>query len=220
MSAPGQAVLVVAPHADDESIGCGGTLARLGGAGWTIHAVLVTAAPERANRLAEYRLAAGELGIAATEFLGYGEQQIPDDPALVRRLHGVLQRVRPGLVLVPHGAELDRDHRAANRLVRAALWMVHQCGGWPVPALWEYEIWSSMQRPDVLVDISAYVERKRAAILGYGSQMAIRDYASAALGLNAFRACMHGAGRGFCEAFTTPSLPGHPHLKSPCIHLA
>ncbi len=212
--------LVIAPHADDESIGCGGTLCRLGAAGWRLSAILITVPSEGAERLREYQYAASGLGIGATEFLDYPEQQVPEDPALVSRLYASLRTLAPDLVLVPHGTEDDPDHRMLNRLIRAALWMAHRCDARPVPTLWEYEVWTPLQRPDLLVDITAFAERKRTAIAGYRSQMAIRDYAGAALGLNAYRACMSARGHGFCEAFATPGLPGQQERKDACIPLA
>jgi LmbE family N-acetylglucosaminyl deacetylase len=212
--------LVIAPHADDESIGCGGTIARLSDAGWRVNAVVATEAAGREGRLNEYQCAAEGLGIADTEFLSYPEQQVPESPALSQRLYTLLQGLQPALVLAPHGEELDRDHQVLNRHVHAALRMVHWCQSWPVPLLWEYEIWTSLRKPDLLVDITSRVERKRAAILGYRSQMAIRDYASAAIGLNSHRACMLGRGRGYCEAFAAPTLPGQPDTRQPCILLA
>lgn len=37
-------VLIVAPHPDDEVLGCGGTIARLGQEGFDIHVLIVTTA--------------------------------------------------------------------------------------------------------------------------------------------------------------------------------
>lgn len=220
MTATPATALVIAPHADDESIGCGGTIARLSDAGWRVKVVVVTQSAESDGRMGEYRRAAKELGIADTEFLSYSEQQVPEDPSLASWLYTTLRRLEPALLLAPHGYELDRDHRALNRLVHAALWMVHHCDGRPVPPLWEYEVWTGLRRPDLLIDITSHVERKRTAILSYRSQMAIRDYASGALGLNAYRACMFGHGHGYCEAFAAPTLLGQQDMRQTCIPLA
>ena len=35
------AALIVAAHPDDEVLGCGGTAARLAGAGWQVHVLLL-----------------------------------------------------------------------------------------------------------------------------------------------------------------------------------
>lgn len=209
--------LAIAPHADDEAIGCGGTLARLSDAGWRVQVVLMTRPAEGAARMAEARAAAAQLGTAYMLCLDCPEQGIPEEPALAARLHGALERLSPDLVFAPHAGEMDADHRAANRLVRAALRMRHLCDARPVPALWEYEIWTALARPDLIVDISAQAPRKRAAINAYRSQLRARDYTAAALGLNAYRAAMLGRGRGHAEAFLVPELPGQQGKERACI---
>jgi N-acetylglucosamine malate deacetylase 1 len=214
---PAVSAVVLAPHADDESIGCGGTLLRLHKAAVEITVVLLTRPEPFEIRRQEHAAATALLGVARVEELGYPEQALPEDPDAVALLYRLFCELGPALVLAPHANEMDRDHRTANRLARAALEMLVACGGEP-PTLWEYEIWTALSQPTLVVDVTAVAEAKRSAILAYASQLARHDHVAGALGLNAYRACTLGSGRGFAEAFMAPALRG-ARKEAACIPL-
>jgi N-acetylglucosamine malate deacetylase 1 len=193
--------LVVAPHADDETFACGGTIARLRDAGRHVEVVVVTEPAEATQRWREFLAAMQILGVAHTRRLGLPEQELNDNPELVVELERIVRACRPTLVLAPHEREFDNDHRVVNRAVRAALFLVRLYEPELQPKLWEYEVWTSLEKPDLLVDITAQVAMKKAAITCYVSQLSDRDYGSATLGLNAFRGCMSGRGTGHAEGF-------------------
>ncbi len=217
MSAQVLSAVVLAPHADDESIGCGGTLARLRRGGVRLAVVLLTRPEPFELREQEHAAAMSLLGVSRLEELGYAEQGLPEDPTAVVALHGILRELSAGLLLVPHAKEMDRDHRTTNRLAHAALGMLQACGG-ELPTVWEYEVWTAIESPTLVVDVTTVAEEKRAAILCYGSQLAVRDYAAGALGLNAYRACTLGMGRGYAEAFAVPIVCGK-RQEATCIPL-
>lgn len=213
--------LVVAPHADDEAIGCGGTLLALAAQHVRVEVLLVTRPEPLDRRSREHEAALRTLGAHAGPCLDYPQQRFTADGDAVRRVVDALLRLRPTLVLAPHRLELDRDHREAHRLVHAALRAYQWLGGTP-PTVWEYEVWTAIAYPHLLVDITALAERKREAIACYPSQLAEHDYAAAALGLNAYRAGMLGRGRGACEAFAQPTAlaPEPPRcLEDLCTRL-
>lgn len=188
--------LVVVPHPDDESLGCGGLLALLGDAGVEIHAALVTdgtashpnsrrfdADARRALRDAEWRaaLACLGLGAAATHRLGCpdGSVPVPGDPRfdpVLGDLRALLDAIDPQLVLLPWQRDPHPDHRASHALVRAAL-----KGRASSPRCLEYIVWAGERgaaddlpsRPEARcwhLDISAARERKRCAIAAHRSQ--------------------------------------------------
>lgn len=119
MSRP--AALVVAPHADDESIGCGGTLVALAERGFDVEVLLVTRPEPVGRRREEHAAALRTLGARSGPGLELPQQRIVADEAAVAGVLAVLRRLRPALVLAPHRLELDRDHRETHRIVTAAL---------------------------------------------------------------------------------------------------
>ncbi len=200
-------VLVLSPHPDDESIGCGGTLRRHIVEGDVVHAIFLTSgekgghgcAPEKIRHIREQeaRVACGILGIAQIEFYHAPDGALQATKSLVDRLRGKLQSWQPDLVYLPHQREMHTDHQATVRLTKRAL------VGLPKPGrVLLYEIWTPLQAIDEIVDISDYVETKRAAILAYESQCAVMSFDAAILGLNRYRGEMHSwPGGDYAEIF-------------------
>jgi len=208
-------IVVLAPHMDDEVIGCGGTLARHIGCGSQVTVVFLTdgrgggaagnaAAGEAsiaATRKHEAQLALAELGIMKMVFLDAEDGRLDANADLVDALRSALVAARPDIVYLPFFLEEHPDHRAASALLSEAVSgasMSFQCHG--------YEVWTPLF-PNCLVRIDETVEAKRRAIGHYQSQLAEADYLHTALGLNAYRssALVDGECR-FAEAFYAVSL--------------
>ncbi|WP_027460712.1 PIG-L deacetylase family protein [Deinococcus murrayi] len=130
-------VWVVAPHPDDEALGCGGLLAALGEAEREVWALLLSdggashpASPacsrERlaAARLAEWRSGLAALGVPAerTRTLGLPDGELSrHGEALTRGARTALGEAPPGTLLLPWARDPHPDHRAAwTPLLRAA----------------------------------------------------------------------------------------------------
>jgi N-acetylglucosamine malate deacetylase 1 len=192
-------VLVVSPHPDDEAIGCGGTVLRHVDAGDDAHVVFLTSGEAGVRgadpgttlrqREAEALAAAGVLALSSVEFWRFPDGRLRASTALVGRLLEHLSRLQPAVVYVPHAAEMHPDHRAAARAVRAAVRSLP--AGIPRPDVLMFEIWTPLQRLDVIVDITPFVDVKRRTIDAHGSQCALVDFAEAVLGLNRYRGELH-----------------------------
>lgn len=204
---PRHDLLVVAPHHDDESIGCGGLLARQADRGWICGVVFVfapldeagAAVSHEANRYAEAREAARILRISTIESIGLPGRTRVDAADLSWQLVGVMRRMRPTVLLVPHSKERDPEHRVVHRAALEASWLsrtrLRGDLGTPMSAIGVilgYEVWTPIGRPQFTVDIAPYLETKVAAIRAYESQCETRDYAVAAAGLARYRGVMHG----------------------------
>src|SRR5947208_7699287 len=75
----GERLLVLAPHPDDEVIGCGGLLALHLAEGRKVHVVVATdgaQAGDAVQRRSESRAAVALLGDATIEFLGYPDREL------------------------------------------------------------------------------------------------------------------------------------------------
>jgi LmbE family N-acetylglucosaminyl deacetylase/glycosyltransferase involved in cell wall biosynthesis len=117
--------LVLAPHFDDEVLGCGGLLAQLAAAGATVCVLFLTDGGGGREAVADrdsYRLrrrqealaAAAVLGIAGCDFLDLPDGGLAQH--LAQAADGVRQALlgqRPELLLCPSPLEVTADHRAA-----------------------------------------------------------------------------------------------------------
>lgn len=130
-----QKVLAVFPHADDETVTCGGTLRRLADAGVTVTLLLLTAG-ERGNprgmvdpmlksiRHAEVERAARILGISRVIYEDFGDGRLQQQAQrVVSSISAAIDDVRPDLIVTYDLSGLDGhdDHVACSELVTAHL---------------------------------------------------------------------------------------------------
>jgi N-acetylglucosamine malate deacetylase 1 len=195
-------IVVLAPHMDDEVIGCGGTIARHIAAGSEVSVIFLTDGRRAgdavgATRKGEARRALQELGVQQIEFLDAADGGLMEAAAaLAGSLRAHLQRIQPALVYLPFFLEEHPDHRAASLLLLEAMrgvQLTFRCHG--------YEVWTPLF-PNCLVRIDEALETKKRSLTHYQSQLAKSDYLHTALGLNAYRSnAFLGETCRFAEAF-------------------
>jgi LmbE family N-acetylglucosaminyl deacetylase len=205
----GWRVLVVAPHPDDESIGCGGAICLHHDRGDRVVVVFLTSGerglpetpPEqvRAIREVESEGAAEVLRVDRIEFLRLPDSELSAHiGTAARSLRRVLQAFKPDRIYLPHPDEIHPDHRATVPIVRAALAPLPRRSG--LPELLGYEIWTALAQVDSAEDISGVMGRKLQAIRRYQSQLACYRYDHAARALARYRGIMHAQVR-YAEAY-------------------
>jgi LmbE family N-acetylglucosaminyl deacetylase len=198
-------VLVLAPHADDEVLGVGGTLALHALQGDEVHVLVVFDGAqglpiqgEARVRREEALAGAAHLGIGPYTFWDYPENHEPSNEQLAvaaARLEEHLRRVAPAIVYAPWRGEQHRDHRSLAQAARAALSNAKFDG-----QAWAYEVWTPLAATR-LVDVTSTFERKLAALAEHRSQLAHTDLVRMTSGLSALRAALL-PGRDRCaEAF-------------------
>lgn len=142
--------LIVAPHPDDETLGCGGVICKKISAGAEVRFVFVTdgssshtlaAGPDALRRLRneEALEAARRLGVGPDHvaFLDFADGHAADHVSeITRDLTGVLQASRPQSVYVVHCGDPTPDHRAVFASVTAAI----RAFGEPL-TVFEYPVW-------------------------------------------------------------------------------
>lgn len=205
-------VLVVSPHPDDESIGCGGTLRLHARDGDEVRIVFLTSgeaggfdvispqelALQREQEAAE---AARILGVEEIEFWHQPDSMLRVNNALVRRLAQTLRTWNPDVVYAPHAHEDSPDHRAGCRLVRRAVASLDGEGARPDCRF--FEVWTPIRRIDEIVDISETLDDKLEAIRAHRSQCDIMRFDDAARGLARYRGEMHlWPGGDYAEVFS------------------
>ena len=169
--------LVVAPHPDDETLGCGGTLLKLKARGVSVHWLIITTiegvpgfsdarVQKRAQEIGQVAAEYGfdgvhkcELPTARLDTLGKGE--------LVGAVAEVISQLKPDTLLLPYRNDVHSDHASvfdavvsATKAFRAPF----------VKAIYAYETLSETDfglrpddrgfRPNLYEDISGYLDQK------------------------------------------------------------
>jgi LmbE family N-acetylglucosaminyl deacetylase len=206
----GECLLVLAPHPDDEVIGCGGLVALHLRERRKVHVVVATdgaQAGDAAQRQSESRTALASLGDATIEFLRFPDRNLADARELDDRISAILREWKPDLIAVPSPLEIHPDHVALSRafcdLIARDASLFADLGAARVAF---YEV-SAPLRPNALVDITSVADVKYAAIAMHTSQSAMRDYTSYARGLNTWRTMTLPPHVKFAEAYWTTPLP-------------
>jgi N-acetylglucosamine malate deacetylase 1 len=201
-------VMIIAPHPDDEAIGCGGAIILHRQRGDQVKLVFLTsgecgikgmaAAEVMAMREAEAHQAARILDAPDPAFLRLPDQGVADNVVTgISRLAELVTTVQPDLMYLPHEAEAHPDHQAAMKLVRGVI----DAGAAPTkPELRVYEVWTPMEHYGWPEDITPVMARKLAAIRCYQSQLKDFRYDRAVRGLNAYRGILAGGCR-YAEVF-------------------
>jgi LmbE family N-acetylglucosaminyl deacetylase/glycosyltransferase involved in cell wall biosynthesis len=206
----GERLLVLAPHPDDEVIGCGGLIALHLREKRPVHVVVATDgahAGDGAQREAESRAALALLGDATIEFLRFPDRNLENASELDARLAVILREWKPDLIAVPSPLEIHPDHIALSRAFCDLIARDPSLfADLAVARVAFYEV-SAPLRPNALVDITSAADAKYAAIEAHASQGAIRDYTSYARGLNSWRAMTLPTRVKFAEGYWTTSLP-------------
>ena len=204
----GKRVLVLAPHPDDETIGCGGSLALHIAAGDPVKVVFLTNGAkgdmtgrfERqfylSLRQEEARKACDCLGRMELEFWPYEDRELGVSPGVQERIGETLKIYAPDLVYVPSPLEFHPDHRAASAfLCRAVQLYDRSCD------IAFCEI-SQPLRVNRLVDITSVLKQKTRALRIYQSQLDERPYDEVAIALNRFRSMTLPEGVTHAEGFS------------------
>jgi LmbE family N-acetylglucosaminyl deacetylase len=148
--------IVFAPHPDDETLGCGGTIARRTELGARTSVIVMTdgcmshhqfmpADELAALREEECRQACSCLGVEPGDlhFLGFGDAHLEasrDHAGL--EVRAILDDTRPEIVYVPSAMDPPQDHALTNTIVHAAL---REFGG--AVRVYEYPVWLWDQWP-------------------------------------------------------------------------
>lgn len=201
-------LLVLAPHPDDEVIGCGGLIAAHRALGSAVYVVVMTdggkgdptgaaaGASYSELRRNEAREAARRIGGAEIEFLLHPDGALAASAGAVDDLVRILDARRPATIAFPSPFEIHPDHRATALHLAAALPAVGVR-----PELLAYEIGGFMPA-NLLLDVTRFAERKADAIRAYASQLAHMDIPAKVGALNLARTVnIADAGVTACEAY-------------------
>jgi LmbE family N-acetylglucosaminyl deacetylase len=192
-----QRVVVVAPHPDDETLGCGGAIALMCARGYDVKVLVISDGTGSHPNSQQYpapmlRSLRSQETIAALELLGIKDRSLitflnlpdgavptitlPTFQAAKLRCQHYLQQTLPDTIFIPWRADPHADHRATWQLIQAAILSLGIS-----PQLIEYPIWdwdfqqrksSDLDRiSGWRLDISQVLTLKKQAIATYESQL-------------------------------------------------
>ena len=201
LKASNKTAMVFAPHQDDETLGCGGTIALKRSQEVPVKVVFITdgryGRPDwiEAEKIVQFRQQEAEtalniLGVESSDTYFIGEtdgtlSQLSDQQRqkLISRLSEILKSSRPQEVYVPHFQDGHPDHEATFDLVQAAIahsGLQTELFQYPIWAFWYNPLASKLNRGDLTnayrVSITPVREQKKQAIESYKSQLPSLPY--------------------------------------------
>ncbi len=188
--------VVVAPHPDDETLGCGGAIALLRSLGVDVRVLVISdgtlshpnsqkfpAAALQALRFGETLIAMSVLGVDANDvtFLGLPDGSIPipgsaEITSAVAACRLYLAQIAPQIIFLPWRYDPHPDHRATWNLIYTACRQLSLSSRLIEYPIWD---WDEEQRGNLpqqqkvkswRLDINTVVELKQQAIAAYRSQ--------------------------------------------------
>ncbi|KAF7774150.1 GlcNAc-PI de-N-acetylase [Pseudoalteromonas sp. MSK9-3] len=170
-------VAVIAPHPDDETLGCGGTILKHLAAGDEVHWIIVTQINEEIGfskdrisaRKCEIKQVADAYKMTSYLWLEHVATTLSSDTLgdLIGDLSEVINRLKPDQLYVPYPGDVHSDHGVVFNAVSAC----SKSFRYPfIKKICCYETLSETEfainpmnpvfKPNLFVDISEHVERK------------------------------------------------------------
>lgn len=212
-------ILVVAPHPDDETLGCGGTLLRHKSDGDILHWLIMTKITiesgysqaqidDRKNIISKVSESYGFDSVFQAEFPTTTLDVVPMK-SLVEYVSTVFNKVKPETVYIPFNGDVHTDHRYVFDAVSACVKpfrypFVKSVMAYQTLSETEYNIQpgSCGFKPNVWVDISENLEKKIKIMHMYSGEMGKHPFPRSEENLRA-QAMLEGAraGKDFAEGF-------------------
>lgn len=201
-------VLILAPHPDDEALGCGGAIALYSSGGAEVRLAVISDGkallPESTDRdsnivearKAEALNASGILGIEKTYFLGFPDGELKENIADIKiRLEDIIKEFHPDIIFSPSLLDYHKDHMAVSI---AVIELSAKIQGIKIAF---YEVYETI-RFNLLVDITNVMDIKRKAVMSYEVSLlnCPEIFFESIKGLNRFRS-FYTRQEGYYEAF-------------------
>lgn len=189
--------MVFSPHQDDETLGCGGMIARKREQGIPVVVTFLTDGrgshgvdPHIQNKIINIRkqeslTALNILGVEPSEIHFLDKQDgtlkdlnLEEKQQTISQICELLQRYQPGEVYVPHHKDCHKDHEATYDLVKEA---IAQAGitvellQYPIWVFWRAPLFILLKLQDIAaayrLSIKSVQDKKKRAISAYPSQL-------------------------------------------------
>ena len=184
-------ILVLAPHADDETLGMGGTIKKLSSAGHDIFVAVLTGHGETPHPIwpeatwdivrNESKKACSHLGVKELIFKNLPAACLDHHPAweVNKIISDIIISINPEEIYIPYDYDLHKDHNAISYAANVAT-RPYLKENKNIKRILAYEILSETNlshpymkpafHPNVYIDISSTIQDKISAFKYYSSQ--------------------------------------------------
>jgi bacillithiol biosynthesis deacetylase BshB1 len=177
-------ILCFGAHPDDVEIGMAGTIRRHVDLGFKVGICDLTMAELSSNgtvtkRQEEAEKSAQILGVKERVNLGFPDRGLEFNRDVLGTIVSVIRQYKPEVVFIPYEDDRHPDHGMTTKLIEEAIFTAtirkYQKGGdqeeqpHRVTQVYYYFI-NGFAKPQVIVDITKYMDAKRDALLAYESQ--------------------------------------------------
>lgn len=171
-------ILFVAPHPDDEVIGCGGTLIKFKKIKSDINIVYITLGSNNKKknelRKKEAHNVCSKMGWNCY-FLNQNLNYTSWDNL---EFKNIISKIKPDVIFIPSIFDDNIEHKQSNFFLCDSISNISS-------EIWQYQVYSS-HLVNTLIDITDEIQMKKKIIKIYNSQMKTRDWSHFSLGLNAW----------------------------------
>jgi len=212
-------IIVISPHPDDETLGCGGTILKHSAVGDTIHWLIVTGMTEKqgfspqviTQRQKEIESVAQMYDFETVHNLSLPTTRLDAIPLgdIINGISKVLLEVKSHIVYLPNRSDVHSDHR----IIFNAAWSCCKTFRFPfILRVLMYEVLSETDfapalpetsfLPNIFSDISPYMERKIEIMREYRDEMREHPFPRSEQNIRSL-ATVRGATAGveYAEAF-------------------
>lgn len=204
-------ILILTPHPDDESIGCGGFLLKYaaqcdvilltdgakGGGGWNDQKT-------RLVRKNEFQKAMKHLGVHKYKLFGIPDLKLAENIDCLQKIH----YENYAYILVPNLFESHKDHcvifSKIDRIIRQRQLKI---------CVLQYEVWTPLPKPTHYLDISDIIGDKERLIQFYKCPLRNIDYDRRSTALAYYRGILFGCAYAECYRMTCYPLGLEQRLK-------
>jgi bacillithiol biosynthesis deacetylase BshB1 len=178
-------VLAIGAHPDDVELGCGGTVAKLISEGKTVAVVDLTQGElgtrgTNFTRAEEAANGARILGVSARENLKMRDGFLQNSEEYQMKIVQMIRKFQPEIVFANAIDDRHPDHAKASKLVSDACFLSglikiettlngENQKAWRPKQVFHYIQWKNI-RPDFVVDISGFMDKKIEACLAFKTQ--------------------------------------------------
>ena len=208
-------VLIIAPHPDDEVLGCGGIMKKYTHNGDDVYVIIMTKgtpslySDEKIIKVRREALQAHKiLGVKETKFMDFFEPELDlcSLAVISEAISSVIKQYNINILYIPHRGDIHHDHRA---VFNASIVAARPVGNYSVKQIYAYETLSETEWappfsddafiPTYFVNIQDEINDKVNALMCYTGQIKEFPSSRSVIALRAL-AQYRGATVGFSSA--------------------